>query len=357
MTPRSQRRAAARKAAKLAKKNSAQQSAQQLLTKTATAHGAIDDDQPPSRLDPAPERPVPDHLLDPFEEGDVELSEFYLRKRQRQVDEFTVRLAARKAAEAEAAQNAAAETEPGTTSKKPVSEAQLNANRANAQHSTGATSEEGKAHSSRNNFRHGLTQTEGDLILLPDESKEDYARALAGFLKEWQPATETEHDLVQRLASRQWLRRRAMRLQTQYLAFNGQILDYEQHALYRRYEATHDRGFNKALADLIRLRSLRLREQNGFESQQRKNAEHGYRIRALQHREKLHELAIRIAEAKLKRLESAPAAKKQANEKQMDPDKGNHAPEPTPEPPLAGPPLPFTLPNYPKLHRAVPSSN
>jgi hypothetical protein len=66
---------------------------------------------------------------------------------------------------------------------------------------------------------------------------------------------------------------------------------------------THERGFNKALADLMRLRSIQIREKNGFESQRRKNAEHEFKIRSLQNREKLQDLAIRIAEARLKRLE------------------------------------------------------
>ena len=56
---------------------------------------------------------------------------------------------------------------------KPISEAQLAANRANAQLSSGPKSSTGKAISSQNNFRHGLTQTEGDLVLLESESREE----------------------------------------------------------------------------------------------------------------------------------------------------------------------------------------
>jgi hypothetical protein len=42
------------------------------------------------------------------------------------------------------------------------------------------------------------------------------------------------------------------------------------HALYCRYQARHDRAFNKALSDLIRLHGLRPREQNVFELKERK---------------------------------------------------------------------------------------
>jgi len=182
---------------------------------------------------------------------------------------------------------------------KEISQAQLAANQANAQLSTGPSSPEGKAISAQNNFRHGLTQTEADLTFLEGESQEAYLKNLAGFQKEWKPATETEHDLVQRLATRQWLRRRAFRLQQQFLAPDGTITDQKQFALYNRYETQHERAYNKALADLMRLKSLRLREQNGFESQKRKDEIHAYKIKALKDREYRNKLLILEREARL----------------------------------------------------------
>jgi hypothetical protein len=182
---------------------------------------------------------------------------------------------------------------------KEISQAQLAANQANAQLSTGPSSIEGKAISSQNNFRHGLTQTESDLTFLEGESKETYLKNLAGFQKEWNPTTETEHDLVQRLATRQWLRRRAFKLQQQFIAPDGTITDQKQFALYNRYETQHERAYNKALADLMRLKSLRLREQNGFESQKRKDEIHAYKIKALKDREYRNKLQILEREARL----------------------------------------------------------
>ena len=84
----------------------------------------------------------------------------------------------------------------------------------------------------RNNFRHGLTQSEGDLIRLESESKAEYAQRCTGFHKECRTCTETEQDLVDRLATSQWLRRRALKLQTRFLACNGQILNPRKFALY-----------------------------------------------------------------------------------------------------------------------------
>jgi len=277
MTQRSIRRAAAHKAAKLAQK--------QVKTQSAAAgqmQNSDEDGIPPSRLDPVPPRPVPSEYLDPLEEGDFEVSDFHHRRIEREVTEHM-------------AKNAA---------KNPVSEAQLAANQANAQKSTGPVTPEGKAASSRNNFRHGLTYTSGDLAMMPDENKDEYLQALEDFQKEWKPVTATEHDLVGRLAARQWLRRRAARMQLRYVDSVGGVFNYPQYELYRRYEATHDRAFNKALNDLMRLRSIQLREKNGFESQRRKEAEHEFKIRALQHREKLYELSIRASEAKIRLAEA-----------------------------------------------------
>ena len=59
-----------------------------------------------------------------------------------------------------------------------ISEKQLEANRRNAQRSTGPQSVEGKAKSSRNNLRHGLT---GQISLLPTEDREAHDRAEVGF--------------------------------------------------------------------------------------------------------------------------------------------------------------------------------
>jgi hypothetical protein len=214
--------------------------------------------------------------LDSTEESHVETSEFHARRREDELESYF-----------------------GKYEPSRLSEAQLAANRANAKLSTGPTTPEGRAVSARNNFRHGLTQVKGDLVLLETESKDDYSRALAEFQAEWQPVTATERDLVERLASRQWLRRRAMKLQLYYISpSDGQIIDHDRFTLYRRYEVQHERAYNKALNDLIRLRAFRLREHIGFESQQPKNEQHKVKLRLLQNRETLQELAIRTAESR-----------------------------------------------------------
>ena len=83
----------------------------------------------------------------------------------------------------------------------PISEKQLEANRRNAQRSTGPTTAEGKARSSRNNLRHGLT---GQITVLPEEDREAHDtfcdRLIAGF----QPGTQIEEQLAQFVAEDAW---------------------------------------------------------------------------------------------------------------------------------------------------------
>jgi hypothetical protein len=83
----------------------------------------------------------------------------------------------------------------------PISEAQLNANRANAEKSTGPTSPEGKATSSLNAVKTGLT---GRTVLLPTDDAVIYQQHLDRFFARYAPATDQENDLVQTIADTEW---------------------------------------------------------------------------------------------------------------------------------------------------------
>ena len=82
-----------------------------------------------------------------------------------------------------------------------ISQAQLVANRANAQLSAGPASEEGKAKSSLNAVKTGLT---GRTVLLPTDDAAEYQRHLEAYEKEFQPLGQRERDLVQSIADTQW---------------------------------------------------------------------------------------------------------------------------------------------------------
>jgi hypothetical protein len=84
-------------------------------------------------------------------------------------------------------------------------------NRANAQHSTGPKTEEGKLRSSLNALRHGLT---GQVVVMRDEDMQAYQRHVLSFNDEYNPQGATEAHLVQALADAAWRQNRAAALET-----------------------------------------------------------------------------------------------------------------------------------------------
>jgi len=74
-------------------------------------------------------------------------------------------------------------------------------NRANAQHSTGPRTPEGKARSSRNALCHGLSSR---TAVLASEDLAAYQRHCRQFFEEYRPATPTEIQLTQELADTAW---------------------------------------------------------------------------------------------------------------------------------------------------------
>jgi hypothetical protein len=71
-----------------------------------------------------------------------------------------------------------------------------------------------------------------------------------------------------------WLRRRALDLQETCFDGDGQVFDEKRFTLYLRYQTTHERGFNKALNDLLKLRAEKHKQQIGFVSQKRLQETH-----------------------------------------------------------------------------------
>ena len=81
------------------------------------------------------------------------------------------------------------------------SSAQIAANQRNAQLSTGPTSETGKAKSSLNAVKTGLT---GRTVLLPSDDAAVYEAHVAEFMKRLAPVGEDEQNLAQALADTEW---------------------------------------------------------------------------------------------------------------------------------------------------------
>ena len=92
-----------------------------------------------------------------------------------------------------------------------ASAAQILANQANAQKSTGPQTPEGRAKSAANSTKHGLSSA---FRVLPHEDQDEFDTLLAILREEHKPATEHQRFLVDQLAKTQWTLARAQRLET-----------------------------------------------------------------------------------------------------------------------------------------------
>ena len=145
-----------------------------------------------------------------------------------------------------------------------ATKAQIAANRANAQKSTGPTTAEGKAKSARNAITHGFAAS---THFLDGEDPEDFYGLQASLLDEFQPATTLETILVEKMIHNQWLSLRAIRLQNDALRFRmEQYRGETPHdlGLLIRYQTAADRAFHKAHNELVKAQKERKKSEIGF---------------------------------------------------------------------------------------------
>jgi hypothetical protein len=135
----------------------------------------------------------------------------------------------------------------------------------------GPKTPQGRARSSRNSTRHGLRATK--ILLLPDESQEEYDEMVAGWTNQFLPADYQEQKLVETLILNDWLHRRALRwlLAVEAAVVTTDGLDPTQWTserrhrmeLAQRYKNSTERAFHKAWSVLQGLRKdiMRLEDQ------------------------------------------------------------------------------------------------
>src|SRR2546423_7367215 len=90
------------------------------------------------------------------------------------------------------------------------SQRQIEANRLNAQKSTGPTTPEGRAAVSLNSLKYGLY---AETLILPGEDPAAFEALLDRFDAEYQPATPTEEGFVSQIAMATWRRARIQRME------------------------------------------------------------------------------------------------------------------------------------------------
>jgi hypothetical protein len=162
-----------------------------------------------------------------------------------------------------------------------VSEAQMQANRANAQKSTGPSTPSGKAKSSRNALKHGLT---GQTVLLPHEDPALYKSELQDLIDTHHPATDDELRLVQSIHDCGWRIARVQQIEIGILLKGDleladkypdrpaqertYLIQAESYIKYEKQlrnlgiqEARLRRIRDKDHAELLRLQTLRQREE------------------------------------------------------------------------------------------------
>jgi hypothetical protein len=190
-------------------------------------------------------------------------------------------------------------------------EAQIHANRENAQKSSGP-SEIGKQASSQNRVSHGLTRHNGFFNLLASESIFGFERLLESMLEEHQPTTETEGILVNAMVESHWLANRAQNLADSCFNGAGQVEDQKLFALYLRYHTTHTRAFYKSLNELLKLRAETRKAAIGFEAQKLKQSAATRAVETLELRKQVFAWQKEVAHSKKTHAPTAPAAQTDA---------------------------------------------
>ena len=136
--------------------------------------------------------------------------------------------------------------------------AQITANQANAQHSTGPVTAEGKARTAHNALRHGLTAKH---LVIRDDEREDFAIFQQSLLAELAPQVATETITFHEILHAAWNLQRFRRIEAEICT--GRADDFasaETTATYdrlTRYQARAQHAYYRALAELRTLQTNR----------------------------------------------------------------------------------------------------
>lgn len=136
----------------------------------------------------------------------------------------------------------------------------IEANRANAQHSTGPRSEAGKTASARNSAKHNLT---GGSAFVEGEDREEYDRHCASHFRQYQPLAEHEVFLIREVADASWRLQRARRMEAELFEKNANpfTADDDKDAIQlqriTRYISAIERTYYKAYNELKKINAER----------------------------------------------------------------------------------------------------
>jgi len=161
-----------------------------------------------------------------------------------------------------------------------ISKKQLDANRRNAQHSTGPTTEEGKRIASLNAVTYGLRTR---ALIINGENIADYWELWDGLENEWQPATKTERLCVEQMCVCQWQLARMAASEQRVLEDPklGRVSQFDLLDRIARHITRLERSFASALHELKQLQKERKaaeRQQAAAEKQSRSAPPPSYKM-------------------------------------------------------------------------------
>ncbi|MGE3854646.1 MAG: hypothetical protein AB7K09_23135, partial [Planctomycetota bacterium] len=138
---------------------------------------------------------------------------------------------------------------------KMTTEAQIAANRRNAQRSTGPKSARGKQRSRTNAWKHGLS---ANLICMDHEDREEFEEYRYHMRVSMQLATDIEEEIAERIIVASWKRRRLEAMEKHVMHFfTTDDFRLEEFNVLLRYRGSIEREYHKCVADLDRLQKNR----------------------------------------------------------------------------------------------------
>ena len=155
------------------------------------------------------------------------------------------------------------------------SQRKTQSSRANGARSLGPVTVEGKRRSSQNASRHGLLAGQ---VLLEDEDPEGFEDNITDLVQRFQPADEVEYSFIEEMAVCHWRLRRTWTIEACMLQKQMDLVDLQPGddgtgrttdafqnlaaspalAVIHRYETRMHRMFQRALKNLLLLRTLEL---------------------------------------------------------------------------------------------------
>ena len=159
------------------------------------------------------------------------------------------------------------------------------ANRRNAQRSTGPKTAEGKAASSRNALRHGLSTM--TLTVLPTENAQDLEALRKTLTSEWKPKGDSETFLVDQMIAARWKLARLGRMEAEamddMLESGGDGASADRQLVralgsrgnifekLERYTRSTERAYSKAVKELQQLRAAAAKTEKQNEATKKRN--------------------------------------------------------------------------------------